>query len=1456
MNHSHKKPNEKQESYRGLLETKYQNTNDLIITETNQDAPSVQTVQIKRISKRKSLRSMKIQKKIEKSELVESKVKKDELAVIQQANTTLKAQQEQEDASDSIVDKTEKFLGKETRLQKYSGNGVVVKIGGTGSVGSIEELKASPKKVGKEKVVKKCRFQLDESQHEADQSIEIEKPRESLFRQSSKKKQILSKTESRRIPSPKKSYTKRNDFSKLSIQVTKQQIKSSKERELSKMERKKKLKCSLNFKKLFFLNANTLFNISNSRKVHSSDLGPLTFDVRASEALENFQKIYFAEFEKITKNENNPNRLYNALYKYQKVNFFGAIVLRIVSDIIMVTIPLFIRAYSRNLKKDDLAVGVCIRYLILIALMLFFQNLSRQHSENFICNAKSRIDQALRAFLFENLSDADYKFLEISDPSFLSRLLFFEFQYISEFIHVVPGIISSPVVILISGVIVIVYMKSLSIWVMTLATLTQIGLFLALLNYLNDRVMQGRNSYSVTESKIAIKLQELVANVDVVKVNCLEDSFKKTLLDFRLEANESLKQVHLSYGFIESVLILTPYFFSCMVVGIISLSDGNLVVKSADIITMISVMVAVAVPMRAYSDSLRRYKLFKVAYKCTNIFFETMMENSKGPSDVKSSSGVHTGDIVWRNCSFISDHGASIKKIKDTFNNTQFKPRSKASKKRKRGGEHNDGQRLTLVRSKKRKMSKLFKVDLAAQGITSFTAKRVVLKKVSFNIKKKEKVCIIGYEDSAKESVFLALLSELTMTSGRMYLKGSIAYLDMDHPKFLRSTIRENIVLSEDFSEVKYFKVLGEVDLNLNKFQGRDFTEIVEGQRNISPMDQKRILMARLLYQDTDIVLINKYFDQLSKDLQQPYFEKIVRKAFAQKTVIYTSNVNLLTKLCDKLIVFKQGEAIEMGTYDQLISKRDSHMYEVIMSDNTGSSNFFGKILEGLRIYPKEVKISGFSAFRRLDAIKKMTLLTGRFNKGSERRLQRQSGRNMVKKLKKWVISVQEKLKGKIITQESQETLKNSSASVKSILGAQGMRKLALVLISFVITDLCLVGLQLWMALWANNFFKQTDGGNFSIFLILFAVVSLVVVARESIYTNILLTNLTKIYNRSVNRLLNTRKGYFDENPSSRIVYLLTKDQMIVDNELIRSIFILYDSFMIILLIILVLNYLFLGVFLIFTIFLAVIVHGLYKRFNCVAQRLMAFSNKSRAEMIDVFLEMFDNMTMLRAHGKDLYYRSLFYELTDKMQLSTSKLGNDSMRWLEFRIAIFSVITLVIVLSFPLLTKVYLTGYYLNEPWQLSFAANTGPFLLASIVNFSKFLPKSTLDLISAQRIFHYIMDLAVKEKDVQKKRDDRFFEDNVPSPIKKLIESKIGMVAEYKNDKKAKDKKDEDGEEEDSENKLAVKIRGSMAGSYREVSLISLIRVWFHSVCMNLNFLLYFYLIFLNLGRIASQVY
>lgn len=144
-----------------------------------------------------------------------------------------------------------------------------------------------------------------------------------------------------------------------------------------------------------------------------------------------------------------------------------------------------------------------------------------------------------------------------------------------------------------------------------------------------------------------------------------------------------------------------------------------------------------------------------------------------------------------------------------------------------------------------------------------------------------------------------------------------------------------------------------------------------------------------------------------------------------------------------------------------------------------------------------------------------------------------------------------------------------------------------------------------------------------------------------------------------------------------------------------------------------------------------------------MSSKLIAFDTKTRAEMIDIYLELLDNLTMLRNYGKGDYYEKVFASKTNEFQMSTTSLYNFSMRWLNIRITLFSMLSIFFILGLPLASKMLFTSIYLKENWQLAYAANVGPFILTSIINFSRFLPIMSLNILSLQRIFHYMFDLA-----------------------------------------------------------------------------------------------------------------
>lgn len=426
------------------------------------------------------------------------------------------------------------------------------------------------------------------------------------------------------------------------------------------------------------------------------DLGALPNNLRAKNLVKDFERIYYKELDKSS------NRiLWKTIFKFSKKEILLAVTLRVISDFIMISVPLLIRMYAKGLKAfssgGDFQVSTLILRLFTVLVAITLQDLTREHSMKKIALCKTKTGQALRSVLFEKLVVADYNFLNIADPSFLSRLILFEFTNLNEFIGAMPALVSSPLAIAFSAVLVIIQLEDLNILFMGTATMIMVSLILLLLNWLTKKVTKGRDQYSRIESKSAIKLQELVTNINFVRVNSFQNIFNKMLVKLRNSAETALRLVHRSYGVIEFILILTPFLFG-VVIAILYNFTSESKIEASQTITIVSMMVAVTIPMRALSDSLRQWRIAEVAYKCINSFFETLIYRKK---ELVDDSGIRIGEVEFSNCYFVSDQGASVKRVNDVFNEVSKEDLKKAKKKAKKaGGEPGLRKSYTLIRSR------------------------------------------------------------------------------------------------------------------------------------------------------------------------------------------------------------------------------------------------------------------------------------------------------------------------------------------------------------------------------------------------------------------------------------------------------------------------------------------------------------------------------------------------------------------------------------------------------------------------------------------------------------------------------------------------------------------------------------------------------------------------------------
>eukprot|EP00029_Vermamoeba_vermiformis_P010609 TRINITY_DN5616_c1_g1_i1.p1 TRINITY_DN5616_c1_g1~~TRINITY_DN5616_c1_g1_i1.p1 ORF type:complete len:1339 (+),score=376.87 TRINITY_DN5616_c1_g1_i1:80-4096(+) len=212
-------------------------------------------------------------------------------------------------------------------------------------------------------------------------------------------------------------------------------------------------------------------------------------------------------------------------------------------------------------------------------------------------------------------------------------------------------------------------------------------------------------------------------------------------------------------------------------------------------------------------------------------------------------------------------------------------------------------------------------IDIKEASFKYSSATQPILKNFTFNAKKGDLVMVVGSVGSGKSSVISAILGELPTTSGSLAVSGSIAYVAQEAFIF-NSTVRENILFGKEYDPVKYRQVLEASALmaDLSQFTAGDRTEIGERGVNLSGGQKQRISIARALYSNNDIVLLDDPLSAVDSHVGKHIFHRAVKTYLADKLVILTANQVQYLPFADK-ILFLDNEEVHSGTFEELMAK-------------------------------------------------------------------------------------------------------------------------------------------------------------------------------------------------------------------------------------------------------------------------------------------------------------------------------------------------------------------------------------------------------------------------------------------------------------------------------------------------------------------------------------------------------
>ncbi|XP_067128897.1 ATP-binding cassette sub-family C member 4-like [Centruroides vittatus] len=195
---------------------------------------------------------------------------------------------------------------------------------------------------------------------------------------------------------------------------------------------------------------------------------------------------------------------------------------------------------------------------------------------------------------------------------------------------------------------------------------------------------------------------------------------------------------------------------------------------------------------------------------------------------------------------------------------------------------------------------------------------------ISLSIKPGELLTIIGSVGSGKTSLLMSILREIPIISGRVSVKGKVSYASQEAWIF-NGTIRENILFGEEYRERKYREILKitALEKDISLFPEEDLTVVGERGVMMSGGQKARINLARALYVDADIFLLDDPLSAVDAPVAKHLFVKCIKEYLKEKVCILVTHQIQFLNSTTKILVLNKGKCEFFGNYNQMkISER------------------------------------------------------------------------------------------------------------------------------------------------------------------------------------------------------------------------------------------------------------------------------------------------------------------------------------------------------------------------------------------------------------------------------------------------------------------------------------------------------------------------------------------------------
>ena len=196
------------------------------------------------------------------------------------------------------------------------------------------------------------------------------------------------------------------------------------------------------------------------------------------------------------------------------------------------------------------------------------------------------------------------------------------------------------------------------------------------------------------------------------------------------------------------------------------------------------------------------------------------------------------------------------------------------------------------------------------------------LSDITLNLRNGNLLGITGAVGSGKSTLLTAILKELPLHRGSISYHGKVAYVPQI-PWVFSGTVRQNILFGLAFNKERFQQTIHicELTKDLASLANGDLTEIGQRGVTLSGGQKARVGLARAVYSDADIYLLDDPLSAVDTKVGRRLFESCILGHLSGRIRLLVTHQLQYLKDVDRVVVMESGSIIHQGEYAEILER-------------------------------------------------------------------------------------------------------------------------------------------------------------------------------------------------------------------------------------------------------------------------------------------------------------------------------------------------------------------------------------------------------------------------------------------------------------------------------------------------------------------------------------------------------